>query len=66
MEKALEIVLKEQELQQIRTDFAYNKLKETKKEDKDYNKIENEYMYQNGMNNQLIVIRNLIEKEMNK
>lgn len=66
MKKALEIILKEQELQQIRTDFAYEKFKETKKEDKDYNKIASEYYYQNGMNNQLIVLRNIIEKEMNK
>lgn len=66
MKEALQIILREQELQQIRTDFAYEKFKEAKKEDEDYNKIASEYYYQNGMNNQLLVLRNLIESEMNK
>ena len=66
MKEALEIILKEQQEQQERTDKSYELFKNTDENDKNYNKIASDYYYNNGMNNELIIIRNLIEKEMNK
>ena len=66
MKEALEIILKEQQEQQERTDKSYELFKNADENDKNYNKIASDYYYNNGMNNELIIIRNLIEKEMNK
>lgn len=66
MKKALKIILQEQEIQQMITDIAWKKFKECKEGDKDYNKLANEYYYQNGMNNEILVIKAKIERAMNK
>ena len=66
MREALEIIINEQAKQQEKTDELYEIFKETKKEDKDYDKIASAYYYANGMNNELIIIRNKIVEEMNK
>ena len=66
MKEALYIILREQAKTQERVEEAYELFRDVERDDADYNKIASDYYYKNGMNNELIIIRNLIESEMNK
>lgn len=64
LERILERIYEESEKQQEKINELYKLKKETDKDSKEYNKVAADYYYNNGMNNELIIVRNIILEEL--